>query len=58
MIKISPLVSNLYAVRRFLTYSQAEDKESMEKFVPSERNTSVLNPNGMFGNSGVDHQSV
>ena len=42
IIKISPLISNLYAVRRFLTYSQEEEKESMDKFVPSERNDSLF----------------
>jgi|TARA_B110001450_G_scaffold199885_1_gene188728 hypothetical protein len=41
MIKISPLIGNLFAMRRFLTYSYVEAKESMDNFAPSERGTTT-----------------
>jgi len=50
MIKISPLIGNLFAMRRFLTYSYVEAKEDMDKFAPSERNTTT-NSNNFFDNN-------
>ena len=49
MIKISPLIGNLFAVRRFLTYNIQEDKKNMDDFAPSER-VSTVNDNNVFGN--------
>jgi hypothetical protein len=57
MIKISPLIGNLFAVRRFLTYKEFEaEKESMDKFAPSERNTTV-NSKSIFNNDPDESNS-
>jgi hypothetical protein len=58
MIKVSSLIGNLFAVRRFLTYKFTEEKESMDKFAPSERNT-TLNSNGLglFSNALEEQNS-
>jgi len=48
MIKISPLIGNLFAMRRFLTYNHVEEKVNMDKFHPSERNSDVTD---LFANA-------